>query len=237
MKDRALLIIHGFGGDEQEILYLHRYLQRQAMDSFWIRLTGHGEEKQVFAQATYLDWLNDVEEKIIELEQEYEHITCIGFSMGGLLTIQQSHRESVDQIVLCSTPIHLYNFPVIFYDISHGLFSKDKERLNYYFQSTGTPFKACLQFLKLLSLTKKQLKSGLKEELKTNMLILQNKRDETTHVKSADYLWKSSDGKASVRLYEGGTHQLFLGENKERAVTDMVDFIVEKSSSLNSAAY
>ncbi|WP_321384494.1 alpha/beta fold hydrolase [uncultured Enterococcus sp.] len=234
MKERALLIIHGFGGDEQEILYLHEHLKHQAMDSYWIRLTGHGEGKQAFAKATYLDWLNDVEQKIIELEQNYQKITCIGFSMGGLLTIQHSHRTSVDQIVLCSTPIQLYNFPVIVTDISQGLFSRDKERLNYYFSSTATPFKACVQFLKLLSLTKKRLKRGLKDELKANMLILQNKRDETTHAKSADYLWKISDCKASLHLYEGGTHQLFLGENKERAVKDLVAFVREKNYSLNS---
>lgn len=227
MKDRALLIIHGFGGDEQEILYLHEYLKQQKMDSFWLRLTGHDGIKKNFAKATYLDWLNDVEQKIIELEQSYQHITCIGFSMGGLLTLQHSHRISVDQIILCSTPIHLYNFQVIFTDISLGLFSKNKERLNYYFQSTGTPLKACIQFLKLLSLTRKRLKQGLKEELKANMLILQNKRDETTHAKSADYLWQISDRKASLRLYEGGTHQLFLGENKEQAAADAVAFILK----------
>lgn len=228
MKERAILIIHGFGGDEQEILYLHDYLKRQAMDSFWIRLTGHGEEKKFFAKATYVDWLNDVEQKINELEQEYRHITCIGFSMGGLLTIQHSHRASVDQIILCSTPIHLYNFPVIVTDIGQGLFSKDKERLSYYFSSTATPVKSCIQFLKLLSLTKKCLKRGLKDELKANMLILQNKRDETTNAKSADYLWKISDHKAALHLYDGGTHQLFLGENKERAVKDTVNFILGK---------
>ncbi|WP_339101674.1 alpha/beta hydrolase [Candidatus Enterococcus clewellii] len=234
MKERALLIIHGFGGNEQEIFYLHDYLQQQNMESFWIRLTGHDGVKKHFAKATYLDWLNDVEQKIMELEQEYRHITCIGFSMGGLLTIQQSHRASVDQIILCSTPIYLYNFPVIFYDISHGLFSKDKERLNYYFQSSSTPLKACLQFLQLFFLTKKKLKLGLKEEIKKNMLILQNRRDETTNYKSANYLWQVSGGQASVRLYEGGTHQLFMGENKERAVADLVAFIRAKSYSLNS---
>ena len=226
MKKRAVLIIHGFGGDEGEILYLHNYLEKNQVDSFWIRLTGHGKDKEQFSKATYQDWLNDVEQKIKELEMSYEKITCIGFSMGGLLTIQLSEHRLVDQIVLCNTPIYLYNISVIASDLIKAIFANHQEKRAYYFGSvTETSFKACFQFLTLLFSTKKKLKLGIKEDLKDNILILQNKRDETTNYKSAAYIAKLCDSKVLLNLYTGGTHQLFLSENKENAVEDILKFI------------
>lgn len=226
MKDRAVLIIHGFGGDEREILYLHNYLKKNQIASFWLRLTGHGQNKAAFSKATYHDWLEDVARKMKELEASYHHITCIGFSMGGLLTIQLSENPAIDQIVLCNTPIHLYNLAVIASDLKQALFENNQEKRAYYFSSaTETSFKACLQFLALLFATKKKLKQGIKPNLKDNILVLQNKRDETTYYKSALYIAKKCESQAALTLYSGGTHQLFLSENKEAAANDILAFI------------
>lgn len=226
MKKRAVLIIHGFGGDESEILYLHDYLEKNQVDSFWLRLAGHGKNRAEFSKATYQDWLRDVEQKIKELEKNYEKITCIGFSMGGLLTIQLSENPAIDQIVLCNTPIYLYNISVIASDLVKALFANNQEKRAYYFSSaTDTSFKACFQFLTLLFSTKKKLKHGIKAALKDNVLILQNRRDETTYYKSALYLAKICDARSLLKLYAGGTHQLFLSENKELAVKDILQFI------------
>ncbi|MFD2388439.1 alpha/beta hydrolase [Enterococcus rivorum] len=196
------------------------------MDSFWIRLTGHGENKESFSKATYQDWLNDVESKIKKLQKDYENITCIGFSMGGLLTIQLSEHYLIDQVVLCNTPIYLYNISVITSDLVQAIFAKHQEKRAYYFGSVReTSFKACFQFLTLLFSTKKKLKIGIKDDLKDNILILQNKRDETTYYKSATYIAKLCDFRVSLNLYNGGTHQLFLSENKENAAKDILKFI------------
>lgn len=226
MKKRAVLIIHGFGGDEHEILYLHDYLERNQVASYWLRLTGHGKNRAEFSKATYQDWLNDVEQKIKELEKNYEKVTCIGFSMGGLLALQLSELPVIDRLVLCNTPIRLYNIAVIAADLRKALFANDHEKRAYYFSSaTTTSFKACSQFLALLGSTKKKLKQGMKETLKDNILILQNKRDETTNYKSAVYLAKFFDSRVLLTIYNGGTHQLFLSENKELAVKDILEFV------------
>ncbi|OEG14928.1 hypothetical protein BCR23_11115 [Enterococcus quebecensis] len=227
MKERAILIIHGFGGNENEILYLHEHLRQNKMDSFWIQLTGHDGNKQSFSNATSDQWLADVDRKLEELEQEYTHITCIGFSMGGLLTIQVSERKSVDQLILCSTPIYLYNANVILQDIVQGLFYKKQEKLDYYFRSAKTAsIRSCLQFLSLLKKTKKKLKRKTLTLSNKKILILQNRKDETTYYKSAYYLAKASNAQVSLKMYENGRHQLFLGENKNLAVEDIKKFIL-----------
>lgn len=227
MKKRAILIIHGFGGNEKEILYLHDYLKQNKLDSFWIRLTGHDGNKENFSKVTHDQWQLDVEEKLDELEQQYDRITCIGFSMGGLLTIHVSDRESVDQFVLCSTPIHLYNAHIITKDIVKGIVLKQQETLDYYFGSTkAISIHSCLQFLILLKKTKKKIKKNPKILLNKKVLILQNRQDETTYYKSAYYLAKAINAKVSLRIYENGRNQLFLGENKELAVEDIRQFIV-----------
>lgn len=230
MGKRAILIIHGFGGNEKEILYLHDYLKQSDLDSFWIRLTGHDGNKQNFSKATSDEWLADVKSKLDELEQRFTHITCIGFSMGGLLTILASERESVDQVVLCCTPIYLYNTNVIIKDIAQGIFLKKQEKLDYYFSSANTtPIRSCLQFLSLLQKTKKKMKRKISSSTTQKVLILQNRLDETTYYKSAYYLAKASNAQVSLKIYENGRHQLFLGENKNSAVKDIKRFILNES--------
>lgn len=229
MEKRAILIIHGFGGNEKEILYLHEYLRQNNLASFWIQLTGHDGNKQNFSKATSAQWVADVNRKLDELEQQYTHITCIGFSMGGLLTIQVSERVSVDQLILCSTPIYLYNTNVIIQDIIQGIFFKKQEKLDYYFSSAKTAsIHSCYQFLSLLQRTKKKMKKGIQSTTNKKMLILQNRQDETTYYKSAYYLAKASKAKVSLRIYEKGRHQLFLGENKNLAVEDITKFILQE---------
>ncbi|WP_430601775.1 alpha/beta hydrolase [Enterococcus sp. DIV0724b] len=229
MEKRAILIIHGFGGNEKEILYLHEYLKQNNLDSFWIQLTGHDGNKQNFSKATSDQWLADVKRKLDELEQQYTYITCIGFSMGGLLTIQASERASVDQLILCSTPIYLYNVNVIMQDIAGGIFFKKQEKLDYYFSSAkSASIRSCYQFLSLLQKTKKKLKNETQSTTNKRMLILQNRQDETTYYKSAYYLAKASKAQVSLKIYENGRHQLFLGENKNIAVEDIKKFILHE---------
>ncbi|XUB57568.1 hypothetical protein IGJ02_001809 [Enterococcus sp. DIV0724b] len=223
------MIIHGFGGNEKEILYLHEYLKQNNLDSFWIQLTGHDGNKQNFSKATSDQWLADVKRKLDELEQQYTYITCIGFSMGGLLTIQASERASVDQLILCSTPIYLYNVNVIMQDIAGGIFFKKQEKLDYYFSSAkSASIRSCYQFLSLLQKTKKKLKNETQSTTNKRMLILQNRQDETTYYKSAYYLAKASKAQVSLKIYENGRHQLFLGENKNIAVEDIKKFILHE---------
>ncbi|MBO0472608.1 hypothetical protein IGL98_001676 [Enterococcus sp. DIV0840] len=229
MKKRAILIIHGFGGNEKEILYLHENLKQSNLASFWIQLSGHDGNKQNFSKATSEQWLEDVNLKLDELEHHYTHITCIGFSMGGLLTIQISERASVDQLILCSTPIYLYNANVIIQDLMQGIFFKKQEKLDYYFNSAKTvSIRSCYQFLSLLQNTKKKMKKGIRSTTNKKMLILQNRQDETTYYKSAYYLAKASNVQVSLKIYENGRHQLFLGENKNVAVEDIKKFILHE---------
>lgn len=226
MKKRAIVIIHGFGGNEEEILYLHKQLESKKVASFWIRLTGHDGVKKNFSKATYKQWIVDVEKKIDTLEQEYERITCIGFSMGGLLAIQVADRKSVDQLILCNTPIYLYNLKTIAKDLLTGIIYQNKALLAYYFDSTTeTPISACLEFLYLLYQTKKKLKKKIHWKKKKQMLVLQNKNDETSYYKSAYYIAKHCNASVTVKIYEGGRHQLFLGNNKELVVSDIEKFI------------
>lgn len=227
MKQRAIVIIHGFGGNETEINYLYHYLKQYQLVVYKIHLTGHDGSKKNFSKAQYTDWLSDVETKLMALEKKYKYVTCIGFSMGGLLSLQQSDQEVVDQVILCNAPIYLYNFPIIIKDF---LTIEKKERLMTKQSLQQVSFHACLQFLKLLHQTKKKVRYGLKASLLPNLLIIQNRQDEITYYRSANYFLKYSHNQATLKLYEGGRHLLFLGENKNKAAEDILAFILEKDS-------
>lgn len=225
-KERAILIVHGFGGDEREILYLHDFLENQGLATYWVRLSGHGAGKKELGHSTYQDWLKSVDEKISALEQDYEHVTCVGFSMGGLLLIQLMERASIDQLVLCNSPIYLYNVRVLLSTLGQGITGTKKGEIAGYFEAVATfSVRAGIEFLKVLVKTKQKIRAGISDKLQRNYLIIQNKEDETSHFKSGEYLSQKLGRAATLRCYEGGDHQLFQGGNKQMAAEDIYAFI------------
>jgi len=195
------LIIHGFAGSTDEIVYLEQSLRERGLNTRTVTLAGHGNGKKVLRKSTYIDWISSVEEVVVELTKTYTHVNLIGFSMGGLISAYFSTLPGINKIVFINTPVYLWNFKVILYDIFH----RDPEKIAYYKYSIfGVSIKSDIDFLKILKKCKPKFK-----DVQNDALIVQCKGDETSHYRSAAYIKETIGDNSELRYYDGGYHQVF----------------------------
>lgn len=205
MNDTICVLIHGFAGTTDEIEYLAHYLQSKGLDVCSFTLAGHGSTKKALKETSYLDWVESANKAIRSIEKSYKNIYLLGFSMGGLISAHLTQAFKIDKIVFINTPIYFWNMKIILKDVFKGIRQAKFDKISYYFNSvTGVYPKSAIDFLKLLSKSKKIL-----PKITTSALIIQCKNDESVHYKSADYIKNKIGTKAQLNYYNDGCHRIF----------------------------
>lgn len=79
----AVLVLHGFTGSPQSMLYLGEQLNsRFGFSVRGPRLAGHGTSPDDMADTGYLDWLGTAEDALHEMAAEHGKVFVTGLSMG-----------------------------------------------------------------------------------------------------------------------------------------------------------
>lgn len=91
----GVLVSHGFTGTTQSVYSLGEGLAKQGYTVYGPRLTGHGTHYEDMEEATYHDWILDVEKGLMKLKETCSIIFVTGLSMGGTLTLYlaENHQE------------------------------------------------------------------------------------------------------------------------------------------------
>ena len=85
----------------------------------------------------------------------------------------------------------------------------------------SAPIISMINFLHLLNNTKIKL-----PKIDCPLLILQTKDDDTTRLKSSDYIYDNiSSVDKRITLYENGGHQILSSKYKEKVLMDIEEFI------------
>lgn len=80
----AFLYIHGFGASRAEgEASLDPIAARLKANTYYLRLPGHGTNKEDHARAKYTDYLDTAEEALQMMPQLGKKIIVVGTSMGG----------------------------------------------------------------------------------------------------------------------------------------------------------
>ena len=224
MKDTAYLIIHGFAGYLDDIDYLAEYLRKKGLDVHTTVLPGHSDTKKALRQSTHMCWINHVRDTINALKTEYHQIVYIGFSMGGLIGVQCADIPEIQKFVFLNTPIYFWNIKIIAKDIVSGIRTRQFDRWNHYKKGVlRVPIKSSIEFLKILSESKKQIGNITKPTL-----VIQCKADESVRYKSAQYIKDQIPDWAILRYYPGGCHQILAipGALREEICGDVYEFLM-----------
>lgn len=223
--DRAYIIIHGFGGGLDEIEYLKQYLLKNDIPAQTILLAGHGGTKKELGKSTYMDWIGSADTFLKKIKNDYDRITLIGFSMGGLISayLENQYKTKIDRLVLINTPVYFWNIEVIlksvFYDIRH----RQSDNIRYYKKALfGTSVRSGIQFLRILTKGKKFF-----QNIECPTLIVQCMNDESVKPKSAAFIENKIKSDATVKYYNGGCHQVFskATDCRECVCSDILYFI------------
>lgn len=112
--NRAILYIHGFGASRAEGEFVTDSLSKKwQANTYYLRLPGHGIDKLAHEEATYVQYLQEVEEALYRVQELGDTVIIIGTSMGGLLAtyLAAEYPDMVQALILLS-PFYDYGHPL-----------------------------------------------------------------------------------------------------------------------------
>lgn len=114
--NRAILYIHGFGAARAEGEFVVDSLSKLwKANTYYVRLPGHGLDDVAHAEASFDQYLMEVEEALYHMQEIGDSIIIVGTSMGGLLAtyLAANYPEMVQGLILFS-PFYDYADPLGF---------------------------------------------------------------------------------------------------------------------------
>jgi len=162
----GVLVLHGFLGNLKTIDYQVQFFRTQSFLVEAPTLRGHNTVYTDLDKVKFTDWIEDAESAYKNLSSKANKVFVFGLSMGGALALHlEAHHPEILGGILVNHALSLYPnwklkfLPIIKYFVKYiyspGSDIKDKTQKNlaYDYIPTG----ALLEFLRLISLVKKEL--------------------------------------------------------------------------------
>lgn len=227
------LIIHGYTGGPYEVEPLANYLRDSTDWHIEVpTLPGHGTELNL-EDASYERWIQAAEEELQKLIHQFDIIFVIGFSMGGMIASYLAAKYDIAKLVLLATSGKYLSLKQISLDVAAAIGDgirghlKENQLFNHYKKKMGVvPFKAHIEFMKLVRFTRKYL-----DKVNSPVLIAQGQLDGMVPYKTAYYLDKEIHSeKKEVVFFERSKHLICLGTDKDTLNNMVYDFLMESSA-------
>ncbi|NLI92472.1 MAG: alpha/beta fold hydrolase [Peptococcaceae bacterium] len=221
-KKIGCLLIHGFGGNIQEVIPLAQSLQAQGYDVLCPALKGHNGKRQDFIGVKHQDWISSAEEELQQLMARNEGVFVIGFSMGGLIALNLGVRYQLRGIVTLNSPIYYWDLKRIALNLMEDIKIRRLVNTKRYLQSSiKFPLSALVHFRILLGKTKKLL-----NQVQCPVFVAQALEDDTVRKNSAHYLYThiASSNKA-LKFYPKSGHLILWSEAASQVIEDVKGFI------------
>jgi len=221
-KKTGCLIIHGFGGNVEEIALLDEYLKEYGFETLCPELAGHTGRRRDMSRASYTDWLSSALEAYERLSEKCDSVVIIGFSMGGLIAFNLKLKHRAAALITLNTPIYYWDVKRIMSNLLEDLklwqFKNSKKYLIATFKS---PIKALVNFTALLRNTIPVI-----PDIDVPIFIAQGLKDDTCKRESADYIYKNiGSQKKMIKYYTNSDHLICQGVDKRELFDDILQFI------------
>ncbi|MFD1361999.1 alpha/beta hydrolase [Lentibacillus salinarum] len=210
------LIIHGYTGSPYEVGPLADYLREHTDWHVDVpTLPGHGSELAL-ENVTHKNWLTAAEDALKQLKEKADTVYLIGFSMGGMIAAYLASKHNIDKLVLLAPSGKYLSFRQMAKDfkgvVADGLKGKIGQNNLYlhYKRKWGTvPFKANIEFLKLVRFTRQYL-----NKVTSPVLIAHGQQDMMVPYKTGYYLDKAiTSEQKEVVFFEQSRHLICLGDD------------------------
>ncbi len=230
---KAVLIVHGYSGFPGEFYELASILNSEGYTVSLPRLPGHGTNRLDFLSSSWSDWLNHIKNSYAELEAEFESVSIVGLSMGGVLSLILSSYFNPERLVLLAPAMEVNNSlfkytPILKYfikDIPKEWIpaegdSEGIKKLGVEYWSYTSPGQLA-QMHKLIKISKKGLKN-----ITCKTLLILSENDESVPLKSGDVIRK---GLKNCNLQEiilkESSHVLVTGVEKDVVYSHVSNFL------------
>lgn len=200
MTKTGVLLLHGFGGNVDDVEPLKAYLEQRGYLVECPLLPGHGKTKRELSHVSYQDWINEAEKYYLRLSKKCERVFAVGLSMGGLLAINL-WNYGFSGLVTINMPVYYWNPRVIAENLRSDFWGYGNKYLT---AATDKSLASMVEFQRLLTKTKPLLSC-----ITCRTLVIQAFDDDTVHYKSADYILRKVRADRSCYMPVEGGHMLF----------------------------
>ena len=227
----GVLLIHGFSASPHEVRELAEYLNARGYTVYAPLLTGHGTNPEALKYVTWQDWEWDANNAYDYIKAYTDRVVVGGVSLGGALAIHIATKQEVEAVISIGSPIYLQNKMANYaYILQYFIEYNENKRLTeeqkqyYYYNRSGF---AIAQFMDYVNTYSKEL-----DKVTEPILILQAKNDVTIEPTSAQYIYNYiGSGKKELVTYQGESHVILDGPEKDQAIKDIYNFIEEITKS------
>jgi carboxylesterase len=225
----GILLIHGFTGSPSELRRMGHYLNGQGYAVHAPLLAGHGKSAEVMNESNHLDWYESALNGYKHLRgTNVKHVVAAGLSMGGMLCLKLAAEEDVDAVIPMCAPIYIKDRRAILSHVVKYLvpyIPRGKIKREHIEKEIvpldRTPVGCVASLRKLLYGVKGQLPS-----VRCPALIVQARKDETVHPKSADYIYRHIKSEVKeIKVYPESSHIITLDHDRETLFKDILQFI------------
>jgi carboxylesterase len=84
---KVVLFVHGIFSSPQQFKAFYQPLCKLDYSVYAILLKGHGKDLKTLSKTKYYEWINQIENLLIDFKKNYQEVFIIGHSMGGLLAL------------------------------------------------------------------------------------------------------------------------------------------------------
>ena len=225
---RAVLLLHGFTGNTNDVKRLGRYLSERNYTVHAPLYKGHGGDPETLIHTNPQEWWISVIEGYDHLRSlGYEDIAVAGVSLGGIFSLKLGVERPIKAIVTMSAPAIAKNpdslqSRIVDYAINY-------KKLSGTYNEAVDKREKVAELVKMPSLT--YLQSMINDtsehlpEIKTPVHILRGLEDDEYYCESADLIYGSVKSRIkSVKTFVNSGHILTLGREKELVYEEVYRF-------------
>ncbi len=227
----SALLIHGLFADVDQMAPLQSYLADRAVESFSVRLPGHGTTPEDLAASTRADWYKAV-------LVGYRHVVSwgtrpvviMGLSMGGALALLLAARESpVDGVVALSPAVFFENPAARLVPLLKHVVKYRQIDLSYipemyeipYSRYAREPLSAVHEFIRLTEQVQRELVNVM-----APALIVQSGADKTVSPTNGRRVYETISSEAkTLHVVEGAEHVITCHRSRGEAFALIGDFV------------
>ncbi|MGV8145795.1 MAG: alpha/beta hydrolase [Alkaliphilus sp.] len=217
---KACLLIHGFTGTPAHMLPLGKFLSEKGFAVKAVLLKGHGTTVEDMRKTNYEDWFASVEKGYKELIARYDNVYVIGFSMGGILTLQLAQKYDMPKIVTIATPMRVFDKLAKWtwigkYFMKYKPWGEpedpEQEEKRYVIRYDKVPLNCADSMMKAMKKVEKKL-----TEVNSDTLVIQPRKDKSVIPTSAEIIYDNVSAKQKKLIWlENSYHGCTLGKERD----------------------
>lgn len=226
---RAVLLLHGFTGNPNDVKRLGRYLAERNYTVHAPLYKGHGLDPVTLIHSNPQDWWDSVIEGYNELiSRGYSEIAVAGVSLGGIFSLRLAEEHPMKAVITMSAPAiakspdslqsRIVDYAINYKKLS-GTYDAQKDTREVVAELVQMPSLKHLQ--SIINDTTEKLNT-----IDTPIHVLRGLEDDPYYCESADLIYTAVSSRIrSVKTFINSGHILTLGKEKELVYEEIFQFL------------